>query len=366
MAATEPREAVMRVRASATTLSWIPSESVSGALRRGFDLGFTHYDAPPPDALDGPDAVETLCELDRFRFGNVLAVWADVEGGRVVDAGVDEGSGLVMGSSTVRVGGLGATFRASSLPVLRPEPERGDASVRFVQTVGGRTGLPLPRPVPHRPFVQWLAPVVWTTLAVVVHADGRAEVALDGASAFPRHWLYGSDGRLLAKSGLTDQARWVSHSFGARTPWGDQDSPAVVAAAESDLERQMSREIMRGGQRPQVRHLAAGEVLTRQGEPGAELYLLLDGVLRVDVDGDPLAEVGPGAVLGERALLEEGRRTSTLTAVTPSRVAVASAGAVDVERLRALAEGHRREDAPAVELPTQRVDLDAGRPVDAG
>jgi hypothetical protein len=334
----------MRVRASATTLSWIPSESVSGALKRGFDIGFTHYDAPPPDALDGVGTVHALCREDKFRFGNVLQVWAEVDEGRVVDAGVDDGSGLVMGASTVRVGGLGATFRASSLPVLRPEPSRDERSVRFVQTVGGRTGLPLPRPVPHRPFVQWAAPVVWTTLSVVVHVDGRCEVALDGASAFPRHWLYDAEGRLVAKSGLTDQSGWVSHSFGARTPWGAQDSPAVMMAAETDLERQMSTEIMRGGQRPQVRRVAAGEVLTQQGEPGGELFLLLDGVLRVDVDGEPVAELGPGAVLGERALLEGGKRTSTVTAVTPSRVAVAPGGTVDVERLRALAEGHRREE----------------------
>src|SRR3712207_7684612 len=40
--------------------------------------------------------------------------------------------------------------------------------------------------------------------------------------------------------------------------------------------------------------------LTQQGEEGSELFLLLDGVLTVEVDGESLAEVGPGAILGER------------------------------------------------------------------
>jgi CRP-like cAMP-binding protein len=57
-----------------------------------------------------------------------------------------------------------------------------------------------------------------------------------------------------------------------------------------------------------------------------------------------LAEVGPGAILGERALLEGGKRTATLRALTPARVAVASADQVSEEALAELAKGHRREE----------------------
>jgi CRP-like cAMP-binding protein len=104
---------------------------------------------------------------------------------------------------------------------------------------------------------------------------------------------------------------------------------------------------MRGGAKPDVRRVKAGKVLTEQGRPGAELLLLLDGVVSVEVDGTPLVELGPGAVLGERAVLEGGVRTSTVRCVTPCRVAVAPADAIDRERLEALAAGHHREDAPA-------------------
>jgi CRP-like cAMP-binding protein len=62
------------------------------------------------------------------------------------------------------------------------------------------------------------------------------------------------------------------------------------------------------------------------------------------VDGEPVAELGPGAVGGERALLGEGYRTATLRARTPGRVALVTADLVDVVALHELAEGHRRED----------------------
>jgi len=62
------------------------------------------------------------------------------------------------------------------------------------------------------------------------------------------------------------------------------------------------------------------------------------------VDGHPIAEIGRGAVLGERAALQGGVRSSTIMAVTPCRVAVARADQIDRERLARLAEGHRRED----------------------
>jgi CRP-like cAMP-binding protein len=100
---------------------------------------------------------------------------------------------------------------------------------------------------------------------------------------------------------------------------------------------------MRGGAKPEIRQLGKGSTLTEQGREGAELYLVLDGMLEVAVDGAPVAEVGPGAILGERAILEGGVRTSTLKALTPVRGAVATADQVDRQTLAQLAAGHRRE-----------------------
>ncbi len=168
---------------------------------------------------------------------------------------------------------------------------------------------------------------------------------MTGASAFPRHWVYDADGQLSHKSGLTDFADWSAKSFGKHSPWGDEDSPALVTAVETALERALSVQLMHGAAKPKISRLPGGDVLVRQGEPGTSVFLVLDGVIRVERDGEQLAEYGPGAMLGERAHLEGGARTSTLVTVTDCRVASVEASQFDHDALVELSEGHRREDA---------------------
>lgn len=43
-----------------------------------------------------------------------------------------------------------------------------------------------------------------------------------------------------------------------------------------------------------IRKLEPGVELTTQGEAGDELYLVLDGLLQVEVDGTVIAEVATG------------------------------------------------------------------------
>jgi Cyclic nucleotide-binding domain len=331
----------MRYESSVTSLSWIPSEAVTGASRLAFDSGFTHYDEPPPAELED---IRELQAADRFRFANVLRAWIEVsDDGKITGAGY--GAGGLMGSTTLRLAGLRYRFQAVKLDDIQRPPEHGPGWVRFVQTIGGRTGVPMPRPVKHSPYVQWQAPLVWTTLTLTLHADGTAEPEMTGASAFPRHWVYGADGKLSHKSGLTDYTNWAARSFGKHTPWGDEDSPALVTAVETALERTLSVQLMHGAAKPVITRLAAGDVLVRQGEAGTSVYLVLDGVIRVERDGEQLAEYGPGAMLGERAHLEGGIRTSTLVAVTGCRVASVEASELDHDALVELSGGHRREDA---------------------
>ena len=330
----------MRIESSVTSVSWIPSEAVTGMTTSAFEAGFTHYDEPLPDVVED---LEALRLADRFRFANRLAAWIDVEDGRIVAAGYSGGGAI--GATTVRLGSKDvATLEAFPLPDKQEPPEIGATGVRFVQTAGGRTGVPAPRRVSHPPFVQFNAPIAWTSLALEINADGTSSFEVVGASTFPRHWIYDAEGALTAKVGLTDFKEWWRHSFGKHTPWGEEMSPAYVTAVETALERQLSVDIMRGGQKPKIRTVKEGKTIIEQGDEGTDLFLVLNGVVTVEVDGEAVAELGPGAVIGERAALEGGVRTSTVRAATDCKLAVATADQIAREHLLELSSTHRREE----------------------
>ena len=69
-------------------------------------------------------------------------------------------------------------------------------------------------------------------------------------------------------------------------------------------------------------------------------------MLEVLVDGDTICTVGPGSVLGERAVLEGGLRTATLRTLSDAKLAVATAAQLDRTALESLASQHHREDNP--------------------
>jgi hypothetical protein len=333
----------MRYESGVTSVSWIPSEAVDRpALRAPFDWGVLHYDEPPPSRIED---LEALRRADRVRFANHLRAWIEVDGSDITGAGYSGGG--VMGNTAVRLGRRRVVFPATGLPDIQKAPEVHSQHVRFLQTAGGRAGLPGPRLVSYAPFAQWVPPTVWTTLGLTMRIDGSSEYELIGASPFPRHWLFDASGQLVAKAGLADFREWWRHAFGPHTPWGDEDSPVLLVAAETELERHLSSLIMKGSPKPAFRLLEAGDFVTRQGQPGGDVFLLLDGILGVEVDDRQIAQVGPGAIVGERALLEEGVRTASLRALTRCRVAVAQGDQLDPDKLGELSEDHRREMRPS-------------------
>jgi hypothetical protein len=328
----------MRIESSVTAISWIPSEAIQGLPKIPFELGVGHYDEPPPDRLEQGD-LERLRDADRFREANQLRAWIEVEDGRIVGHGY-AGGGLV-GSTAFRLGLKDVIVPGVAFDSLQAEPEVREDAVRFQQTVGGRAGFPAPRRVKGKPFFRIQSATAWTTLGLTIRADGSSDHELVGASAFPRHWVYDREGKLVQKAGTIDFKTWYREAHGGHTPWGDEDSDAFVTEAESALERRLSRELMQSGAVPKRRSLKPDETLVQQGEPGDELYLLLDGVLAVEVDGVEVAEIGPGAILGERAVLEGGRRMATLSARTRCRVAVVPSDMIDRAAMEELAAGHR-------------------------
>ena len=50
----------MSWNSSVTSVSWIPSEAVTGMTKLPFEVGFTHYDKPPPDVIE--KLIETYIE----------------------------------------------------------------------------------------------------------------------------------------------------------------------------------------------------------------------------------------------------------------------------------------------------------------
>src|SRR3954464_5452526 len=330
----------MRIDGSVTAISWIPSEAIEGLPKQPFELGVGHYDEPPPDRL-GPGDLGRLRDEDRFREANLLDAWIAVEDGASVDASY-RGGGLV-GSTTFRLGPKAIVVPGVPFEVLRTEPEISGDHARFVQTVGGRAGFPAPRLAKGGPMFRIQSATAWTTLALTLYTDGRVEHEVVGASPFPRHWIYDNDGVLAQKSGTVDFKTWYRESHGDNTPWGEADSPTVVAAAETALERDLSRNVLAGYDKLKRRKLAEGETLVEQGAEGDDIYLLLDGVLGVEVDGEEIAEMGPGTMLGERASLEGGVRTATLRAQTPCRLAVIASDLVAERELAVLAADRQRE-----------------------
>jgi hypothetical protein len=331
-----------RITSSVTSVSWIPSELITGPPKWAFDLGVTHYDEPPPDRIDGPQQLDLLQASGRFRFVNELRAWVEVLDGRIVDAGYDGRSRI--SSTSVRMGRrTGLVFEPIAFPEIRAEVMVDGERASFVQTTGGRTGMPSPRHVHRPPFFRWASPPVWTTLRLTIHADGRTEHELLGASRFPRHWIYGPDGALVAKTGLTDFDSWYRNTLETSSPWGHLDSPALVTSAGNALERDLSASLLHDHRNWGIRRLLAGETLLSQGDRGSKLFVLLDGVLAVNVDGKDVVDLAPGAVVGEHALLRGGRRTATLVAATNATVAVVTKFDRSDDRLASLAVDHLRE-----------------------
>jgi hypothetical protein len=324
----------VKIESKVTSISWIPLEAIKGMPKLPFQRGVAHYDLPPPDVLDD---IEKLREADAFRFANELSAWIGVEDGKITDFG-HSGRGHI-GSTRIQFGPKAKVFPGVPFPELRPDPEVGDTSVRFVQTAGGRTGLAAPRTVNRPPFVQIAAPTAWTTLALTISSDGSSSFEVVGASSFPRHWIFDKDGKLSAKVGLIDFKNWYREAFGQGTPWGGQDSEALVTEIESALERELSKVII--DSKPEFRRVAADKTLVEQGDQGDDVFLLFDGVMRVEKDGEAITELGPGALLGELAGLSDGRRTATLRAVTPCRIAVVRKERLDREALESVAASRR-------------------------
>jgi CRP-like cAMP-binding protein len=65
-----------------------------------------------------------------------------------------------------------------------------------------------------------------------------------------------------------------------------------------------------------------GAVLTQQGKPGREFFLVLDGVASCRVGSKEVKKFRAGGYFGELALLHGGLRTADVVAITPMELLV--------------------------------------------
>jgi CRP/FNR family transcriptional regulator, cyclic AMP receptor protein len=102
----------------------------------------------------------------------------------------------------------------------------------------------------------------------------------------------------------------------------------VVALKRSPLFEGLSRrQLERVARLSDDLEVSAGAVLCREGSRGHEFFVIIDGEATVTRGGKRLATVSNGDFFGEIALLEPVTRTATVTAATPLRFFVVSAGA---------------------------------------
>ena len=67
--------------------------------------------------------------------------------------------------------------------------------------------------------------------------------------------------------------------------------------------------------------LSPGEFLFREGDKGEKMYVLLEGEVDIFLGDFVLETAGPGALLGEMALIDDSPRTAHAVAKTPARLA---------------------------------------------
>jgi CRP-like cAMP-binding protein len=71
-----------------------------------------------------------------------------------------------------------------------------------------------------------------------------------------------------------------------------------------------------------TRSYAAGATVVKQGEPGGDLFVLLEGEVSVEQGGLPIATVRAGGHFGEMGLVDAGPRSASVRAMEPLRAMV--------------------------------------------
>jgi MFS family permease len=197
---------------------------------------------------------------------------------------------------------------AVSAPVLFAAAGAG----RSVGDVSGRTLLQRisPNDVLSRVFgvlegLMMLALVVGSVGAAVLIEVSGVQTALVVVGAFLPMIILVSSGRLLS----IDRSAEAPDAEILRLL---RAIPFFAPLPAPSMERVMADVI--------ARDAAAGDVLIREGDPGDLFYVIVEGTVEINRGGEHVSEQGPGAYVGEIALLRDVPRTASVIAKTPLRL----------------------------------------------
>ncbi len=100
----------------------------------------------------------------------------------------------------------------------------------------------------------------------------------------------------------------------------------------------------------------SGAVLTEQGKPGTECYIVVEGQAVFEIAGERKGTIGPGEPIGEMALIDNRPRSGTVRAVTPMKLL-----ALDATRFRTMLDEMPKANRAIMAKLTERIrQLDLG------
>lgn len=134
-----------------------------------------------------------------------------------------------------------------------------------------------------------------------------------------------------------------------------KNDPKIERLMTSEVFAQMGEKRLRAlGPYVDEIEVRSGSTLMREGSFPFELEVIISGSADILIGGEKVGEVGPGAVLGEMALLNKGARSATVVATSDTKLSVISgrafSGLMDAypeiaEDIKAMAAARASENA---------------------